>query len=102
MEIARVTADELSRDLANVLERVTAGEEVEVVRDGIVIALMTPPELTEAMLEGLVKAGVLDSDWKTTQAELKRWLVANPPLPAEPHRPSLSETLIAMREEETR
>jgi prevent-host-death family protein len=102
MEIARVTADELLRNPAEVLERVAAGEKVEVVEDGMPIAVISPPDLTEAMTEGLIRAGILDSDWRDKQAELKRWLVANPPLPAQPHKQSLSEALIEMREEETR
>src|SRR4051794_967356 len=102
MEIARVTADELLHDLAGVLERVAAGEKVLLVEDGVALAVISPPDLTEAMTAGMVKAGILDSDWQSRQAELKQWILANPPMPAEPHKPSLSATLIEMREEETR
>jgi antitoxin (DNA-binding transcriptional repressor) of toxin-antitoxin stability system len=102
VEIARITADELLHDPAGVLERVAAGEKVAVVKDGVLIAVISPPDLTKAMTEGMVKAGILDSDWRIKQAELKRWILTNPPMPAEPHRQSLSETLIQMREEENR
>jgi antitoxin (DNA-binding transcriptional repressor) of toxin-antitoxin stability system len=102
MEIERVTADELLRDPAGVLERVAAGEKVAVIQDGVLIAVISPPDLTEAMTAGMIKAGILDSDWRVKQAELKRWILTNPPMPAEPHKQSLSETLIEMREEENR
>lgn len=84
------------------LERVAAGENVEVVEDGVPIAVISPPDFAEAMIGGMVKAGILPSDWQEKQAELKRWLLTDPPLAAQPHEQSLSETLIEMREEETR
>ncbi len=102
VETTRVTVDELLRDPAAVLDRVAAGEKIEVVENGVPVAVVSPPDLTEAMTEGLVRAGILDSDWRGEQAELKRWILTNPPLPAQPHKQSLSETLIEMREEETR
>ena len=102
VEIARVTADELLRNPAEVLERVAAGERIEVVEDGELIAVLSPPDITEVMTASMVKTGILESDWQEKQAELKGWLLANPPLPADPHKRSLSETLMEMREEETR
>lgn len=102
MEIARVTEDELLRNPAGVLGRVAAGEKIEVTRDGLPIAVISPPDLTGAMIEGLIKAGILEPDWQAEQAGIRQWILENPPLPAEPHKRSLSETLIEMREEETR
>lgn len=97
-----MTAAELLRDPAEVLDRVAAGETVEVVDSGVTIAVISPPSMTEIMTQGLIKAGILHSDWREEQAELRRWILANPPLSAHPHRRSLSEVLIEMREEETR
>ncbi|MET1071762.1 MAG: type II toxin-antitoxin system prevent-host-death family antitoxin [Umezawaea sp.] len=100
--MARITAQDLVDNTAEVLARVTAGETIEVTQDGVPVALLSPPDLEEAMINGLVKAGILSSDWRTEQAELKRWLTENPPLPPEPDKRPLSEVVIDMREEETR
>jgi antitoxin (DNA-binding transcriptional repressor) of toxin-antitoxin stability system len=41
--MARLTATEVARNFSAVLNRVGAGEEVEVVRNGMVIAELRPP-----------------------------------------------------------
>lgn len=102
MEAVRITARELARNTSEVLDRVAAGETIEVTRNGMPIAVMSPPDPTKVMTQGLIKAGVLSSDWRAEQDEFKRWMAENPPLPAEPGKPTLSETLIQLREEETR
>lgn len=102
VEVARVSVRDLSRNTAEVLDRVAEGETIEITRNGIPIAVLSPPDPTEVVTEGLIKAGILSSDWRAEQAELKSWILANQPLPAEPGKQSLSETLIEMREEEAR
>jgi len=102
MEATRISARELSRNTSEVLDRVAAGEKIEVTRNGVAIAIITPPDPVEVMTQGLIKAGVLSSDWRSEQAELKRWLTENPPLPSEPGERPLSEVLIEQRDEETR
>jgi len=42
--MARMTATEVSRNFSRALNRVFAGEEIEIVRNGAVVARLTPPE----------------------------------------------------------
>lgn len=97
----QITVRELSRHTAHVLERVDAGETIEVTRNGEPVAVLSPPDVEEATVRGLIKAGILPPDWREQQAELRQYLLDNPPLPAEPGQRPLSEVLIEMREEET-
>ena len=41
-DVVRLTATEVARDFSNVVNRVAAGEEVEVVRNGVAVAQMQP------------------------------------------------------------
>lgn len=61
--MTRLTATELARNLSAVLNRVAAGERIEIVRNGMSIAVIAPPERhlssaedTRAFLEGLPDA----------------------------------------------
>jgi prevent-host-death family protein len=42
--VARLSATEASRRFSEVLNRVAAGEEIEIVRNGATVALLTPPK----------------------------------------------------------
>jgi prevent-host-death family protein len=97
----QITVRELSRHTAQVLERVDAGETIEVTRNGEPVAVLSPPDVEEATVRGLIKAGILPADWRERQAALRQHLLDNPPPPAEPGQRPLSEILIEMREEET-
>jgi prevent-host-death family protein len=97
MEATRISARELSRNTAEVLDRVAAGETIEVTRNGVAIAVLTPPDPTEVLAQGLIKAGILEPDWRKRQTEALRALR---PLPADGR--SGSDALIGLREEETR
>jgi prevent-host-death family protein len=99
--IRQITVRELSRHTANVLDRVGGGETIEVVRNGVPVAILSPPDIEEITIRGLIKAGILPPNWREQQAELRQYLRDNPPLPAEPGQRPLSEVLIEMREEET-
>jgi prevent-host-death family protein len=99
VEINQITVRELARNTANVLERVGAGETIEVTRNGELVAVLSPPDIEEATIRGLIKVGILPPDWRERQAELRRYIRDNPPLPAEPGERPLSETLIEMRED---
>lgn len=99
MEITHVTEGELLRDPAAVLDRVAAGERVEVTRDGMPIAVIGPPDLTEAMIEGLVKAGILEPDWRERQARTLQRL-RDKGRHSAPGGVSGSETIVEMRNEE--
>ncbi|MCP2165331.1 prevent-host-death family protein [Goodfellowiella coeruleoviolacea] len=120
--MTRVTVRDLSRNTAEVLERVSGGERIEVTRNGKPVAILSPPNPVDVVMSGLVKAGVMPSDWRDEQADLHQWLRDNPPgadqdgadpsAPAVPPVPSvpspaapadgrpLSEVLIDMRAEE--
>ena len=97
----RVTVRELSRHTAKVLARVGAGETIEITRNGEPVAMLSPPDIEEITIRGLIKVGILPPDWREQQAKLRQYLKDNPPLPAEPGQRPLSEILIEMREEET-
>lgn len=98
-EIKQITVRELARNTAQVLARVGGGETIEVTRNGEPVAVLSPPDIEEITIRGLIKAGILPPDWREQQAELKIYLRDNPPLPAEPGERPLSETLIEMRED---
>jgi prevent-host-death family protein len=97
----QITVRELSRHTAQVLERVDAGETIEVTRNGEPVAVLSPPDVEEATVRGLIKAGILPPDWRERQAALRQQLLDNPPPPADLGQRPLSEILIEMREEET-
>ena len=96
-----MNVDDLPHHLAEVLERVATGKKFEVVRDGVPVAVIGPPDVTEMTLEGLIKGGIVEPDWQERQAQLLQYLRERP-LPVSPNKRSLSEVLIEMREEETR
>lgn len=97
--MARVTADELLHDLAGVLERVTAGEKVLLVEDGVALAVISPPDLTEAMTAGMVKAGFLDAGWRERQERTIERLRGTR-RPSAPKGTLGSDTIAEMRNEE--
>jgi prevent-host-death family protein len=43
--MTRLSATDVSRNLSDVLNRVAAGEEIEIVRNGAPVALLTPPRV---------------------------------------------------------
>lgn len=100
-ELRQITVRELARNTAKVLEQVGGGETIEVTRNGVPVAVLSPPDIEEITVRGLIKAGILPPDWREQQAELRQYLRDNPPLPAEPGQRPLSEVLIEMRDEET-
>lgn len=100
-EVPQVTVRELSRHTAEVLERVREGETIEVTRNGEPVAVLSPPDIEEVTIRGLIKAGILPPDWREQQAELRQWLRDYEPPPTPPDQKPLSEALIEMRNEET-
>lgn len=97
--IRQITVRELARHTAKVLERVGGGETFEITRNGEPVAMLSPPDIEEVTIRGLIKAGILPPDWRERQAKLRQWLRDHEPLPAEPGDKPLSETLIEMRED---
>jgi prevent-host-death family protein len=53
--MARLTATQAARNFSEVLNRVAAGEEIEVTRNGQTIALMTPPPVRGLSAERFVE-----------------------------------------------
>jgi prevent-host-death family protein len=100
-EVASITVRELARHTADVLERVAAGERIEVTRNGEPVAVLIAPDAEEVTVRGLTKVGILPPDWREQQAELFRDLRENPPPPTPLGQRPLSEVLIEMRDEET-
>lgn len=71
--MARLSATEVARNFSAVLNRVAAGEELEIVRNGTVVALLGPPRrrllTAESFRELLNSAPPVDDDFA---AELRR------------------------------
>jgi len=99
-DMPQVTIRELARNTAEVLERVAAGEEIEVTRNGQPVALMRAPDPVDVKMRELVKSGVIPSNLAQQQAELLRQMEMNPPPPTDPDMEPASETLIKMRRAE--
>ena len=90
----RVGIRELQQHASQVLDRVVAGERVEVTRSGRLIAVISPPEFADQEYDDLVASGILIPG----EGNLLDWS----PLPARPDQRPLSEILIDMREEDER
>lgn len=99
-DMRQVTIRELARNTAEVLERVAAGEEIEITKNGRPVALLRAPDPEDVKFRELVRAGIIPPDLLKQQQELLRSLEQNPPPPAEPGTELASETLINMRREE--
>jgi prevent-host-death family protein len=71
--VARLTATEAARKFSDVLNRVAAGEEIEIVRNGATVALLGPPRhrllSPEAFRELLDSAPPIDEEFA---ADLRR------------------------------
>jgi prevent-host-death family protein len=64
--MARLSATETARGFSDVLNRVAAGEEIEVVRNGMTVAVIRPARQQFVSAErflGLVGSGTLDEDF---------------------------------------
>jgi prevent-host-death family protein len=91
---------QLQQHASELLERVAAGERVEITRNGRLVAVLGPPEPEQRVMEDLVRTETVDPVNAAAARGLADW---QPPdvtgfSPALP----LSEALHAMREEEDR
>ena len=87
---------ELRQNLSVYLRRVSSGEALAVTEHGRRVALLAPiPALDDDPLADLVALGRVSPE-RGTLADLP------PPLPPAPGRPSLSEVLQQMRDEDVR
>lgn len=75
----RITTTELAHSLAATLREVSAGEHVEVVKRGTVIARITPPDVTspgpwDAIIEASRELGDEREELSATVAEVREFL----------------------------
>ena len=71
--MGKLTATEAARNFSDVLNRVAAGEEIEIVRNGSIVALLGPPKRrllsAESFRELLASAPPIDEEFA---ADLRR------------------------------
>lgn len=74
--MTRLTATEVARSFSDVLNRVAAGEEIEVVRNGAPVALLAPPRaqvLPASRLRALLGAlPPVDEDFAEDLRQIRR------------------------------
>lgn len=89
--MVRIGVRELRQNASRYLERVKAGETVEVTERGTLVALLTPPTPAASRVERLIAEGrLLPATGPFTLPD---------PVPAPPGAPSTAEALDAEREE---
>ena len=94
---ARVGVRELRQNLSVYLDRVKAGETLEVTEHGQPVARLTPnPPVRLSFLDQMI------ADGRVTPATFDHRLLPPPPTDPTPGEPTLSEILQAMRDEEYR
>lgn len=95
----RVPIRQLQQHASELIERVVAGERVEITRNGRLVAVLGPPDPEQRVMEDLIRTGTVDPE----NAESARGLGDWEPLPARPGQPArLSEVLQELRDEEDR
>lgn len=96
----RVPVRQLQQHASELLERVAAGERVEITRNGRLVAVLGPPAPEQRVMEDLVRTETVDPGNAGTAQGLADW---EPPDVGD-FRPALalSESLHSMREEEER
>jgi prevent-host-death family protein len=98
-DMRQVTIRELSRNTAEVLERVAAGEEIEVTRNGRPVAVLRAPDPVDVKMRELIKAGVITPDLVQRQQKiLNRLRTTRTPL--QPGQQPLSEVILEERDRE--
>lgn len=73
--MAKLTATEAARNFSDVLNRVAAGEEIEIVRNGATVALLGPPRRRllspEAFRELMASAPPIDARFVTNLRRIR-------------------------------
>jgi len=94
---ARVGVRELRQNLSVYLDRVKAGESLEVTEHGHVVARLAPnPPEHLSIVDRMI------ADGRITPAELDHRTLPPPPPDPHPELPTLTEILLQMREEDDR
>ncbi|NBM18311.1 type II toxin-antitoxin system Phd/YefM family antitoxin [Streptomyces sp. GC420] len=95
----RVPIRQLQQHASELIDRVAAGERVEITRNGRLIAVLGPPDPEQRVREDLIRTGSVDPDNAATARGLGGW----EPLPPRSGAPAkLSDLLRELREEENR
>lgn len=89
----RVGVDELQEHASRYVAMAKAGKRVPVMEEGKLVAYLVPADQPRSVFEQLVAAGKV----RLATGNLMDLL---PPPPAEPGEPSLSDTVLQMRNEE--
>ncbi|MEV7021833.1 type II toxin-antitoxin system prevent-host-death family antitoxin [Kitasatospora sp. NPDC093558] len=95
---ARVPIRQLQQHASDLVDRVAAGERIEITRNGRLIAVLAPPDPEQRVLEDLVRDGTIDPENAATARGLADW---QPPAVGTPLGLA-ADALHAMREEEDR
>lgn len=88
-----MTVRELSQDTSGAIHRVEVGEEIQVTKNGRLVAIIVPVGEEQRQRAALVAAGLAET------AGVAGGLLDLEPLPAPTEGPSLSELLSQMRDE---
>jgi antitoxin (DNA-binding transcriptional repressor) of toxin-antitoxin stability system len=74
--MARLTATETARNFSTILNRVAAGEEIEVIRSGATVAVISPPRVrlqpASRLRELLESAPPVDDDFAEDLRRIRR------------------------------
>ncbi len=95
---SRVPIRQLQQHASELVDRVAAGERIEITRNGRLIAVLSPPHPEQRVLEDLVRDGTIDPENAATARGLSDWTPPAPPAGLS----SPTEALQAMRDEEER
>ena len=94
---ARVGVRELRQNLSVYLDRVKAGETLDVTEHGRPVAQLGPrPSTALSIVDQMI------ADGRITPATMDHRTIKLPTTPRDPNGPSLSEILLAMRDEDDR
>lgn len=88
-----MTVRELSQDTSGAIHRVEVGEEIQVTKNGKLVAIIVPVSDEQRQRAALVSAGLVETPGAPGG------LIDVEPLPAQGSVRSLSELLLEMREE---
>ncbi|MFD8754676.1 type II toxin-antitoxin system Phd/YefM family antitoxin [Kitasatospora sp. NPDC059577] len=92
----RVPIRQLQQHASELIDRVAAGERVEITRNGRLIAVLAPPDPEQRVLEDLARDGTLDPENAATARGLSDWALPD----IGTRLGSASDALHAMREED--